>query len=331
VSDLSQGRRTVSELAGEALGGFDPGRGIRIEVLGSRTGARFVLSDVAGIDAVALTSAIDASIPTQAADFASIRDVRPVTAPSPTPAWSAEVREAVAEFFAAAGLPAPVSLADLDVDAATWIAVRMEGATYLPGSTVYLTVTSSPIVFGTATVERDGTFSVDGSLPVEQLGAGEHRIRVVGIRSLDGISTAGDGQIVLAPETLAEIERFDLGTQATVAVIGSNPTGGGHVALRVVPLVPLAPWWTLWFVLLGLLVGGVLRRRTEEPTARARGIAIGVALASALPAVILGWRSTVTEVAWWGIGLALLSAVVVLAVRPRAAEGDEEAVVASAH
>lgn len=222
------------------------------------------------------------------------------------------------EFFAAAGLGAPAALGDLDVSGVrTWLQVRMDARTYLPGSTVYLVVTSSPIVFGSATVARDGTVEVDGAMPVELLGAGEHRVRLVGIRSLDGVSVDAAGEVQLADSTMAEIERFDLGTQATVAVIGANPSGGGHVALRVVPLEPVAPWWTLWVVLVGFRGVAVARRRGRIASVRQRGLGIGVLVLAALPAVVLGWRSTVTEVTWWGLGLTLLAMLLVLVVRPR--------------
>jgi uncharacterized repeat protein (TIGR02543 family) len=317
AGDSTQGTRSVAEMATERLGGFDPSRGIRIEVLGARTGARFVLSDVSGVDGAALARAIETSIVSQVADFAAVRDVRPAAAPVIPAVWTPEVRTGVDEFFAAAGLSAPSALGDLDVSGVrTWLQVRMDANTYLPGSTVYLVVTSSPIVFGSATVARDGTVEVDGTMPVELLGAGEHRVRLVGIRSLDGVSVDSAGEVQLTAATMAEIERFDLGTQATVAVIGANPAGGGHVALRVVPLEPIAPWWTLWIVLVGFLGVAVARRRGRVANVRQRGLGIGALVLAALPAVVLGWRSTVTEVTWWGIGLTLMAMLLVLVVRP---------------
>jgi hypothetical protein len=106
---------------------------------------------------------------------------------------------------------------------------------------------------------------------------------------------------------MAEIQRFDLGTQSTIAVMGPNLTGGDHVALRVVPLVPEAPWWTLWFILLGFLLVVLARWRGLLRTRGRHLLGSLVVLASAAPAVILGWLSTVTSVVWWALGLGLLA------------------------
>jgi hypothetical protein len=162
-----------------------------------------------------------------------------------------------------------------------------------------------------------GTFLVIGDLPVEILPAGEHRIRVVGIRVIDGVTVDANGEVVLPDEVLAEIRRFDLGTDATVRVVGPNPDGGTHVALRIVPLDPTPPWWTLWFVFGAWLAGSIMRRQGRITTIRHRSIAAVAMLASALPAVILGWRATTTEVVWWGIGLTVLALVLAAVIAPR--------------
>jgi hypothetical protein len=109
---------------------------------------------------------------------------------------------------------------------------------------------------------------------------------------------------------MAEIQRFDLGTQSTIAVMGTNESGGTHAALRVVPLVPVAPWWTLWFILAGLLLVGAARYGGLLVTPGRRVLGGAIILGASLPAVILGWLSTVTAVTWWGVGLGLVGAVV---------------------
>ena len=91
--------------------------------------------------------------------------------------------------------------------------------------------------------------------------------------------------------------------------MGSNLTGGDHVALRVVPLVPLAPWWTLWFILAGFLVVLVARWRRVLKTRGRHLTGTLIVLASATPGVILGWLSTVTGVVWWALGLGILASV----------------------
>ncbi len=307
-----EARRSLSELSSERLGGFQPGASTRIEVLGARSGARFVVSETVQVDSFTVIRAIQNSIPTQAADFFALEDVRESTVPPIAPApWTGPEREAIGEFFEAAGLPSPLSLADIDTSGFTqWVQVTGSASTYQPGSVVYLTLTSDPLVLSSAVVADDGTVVLSGALPVEWLSAGEHRVRLVGVRSLDGVSVDDQGEIQLSTELMEEIQRFDLGTQSTIAVSGSNPEGGAHVALRVVPLVPVAPWWTLWFILAGLLLVGAARYAGVLPTTGRRILGGVVVVLAAVPAVILGWLSTVTAVTWWGLGLGLIAAVV---------------------
>jgi hypothetical protein len=310
-SSAGQGVRTLDQLANERLGGFQPGVSTRIEVLGARSGARFVVTEAGQIDSITLMQAITASMPTQAADFFSLDNILPTVAPTIPAPWMPEQREAIAEFFAAAGLAAPQSLADLEgQNYSDWVQVSGSAETYVPGSIVYLTVTSEPLVIASAEVARDGRVVITGSIPVEWLQAGEHRIRLVGIRSLDGVSVDDQGDIQLSAELMDEIQRFDLGTQSTIAVMGENLTGGEHVAMRVVPLVPTAPWWTLWFIALGLAVVAVARWRGAL-NSRTRQVLGGlIVVASSVPGVIIGWLSTVTSVVWWAVGLGLLGAVI---------------------
>jgi hypothetical protein len=310
-SSAGQGVRTVDQLANERLSGFRPKASTRIEVLGARSGSRFVVTEATQVDSITLMEAITASMPTQAADFFSLDNVFPTVAPTIAPAWLPEQRAAIAEFFAAAGLAAPQSLADLEGQNYTdWVQVSGSAETYVPGSIVYLTVTSEPLVIASAEVARDGRVVLTGSIPVEWLQAGEHRIRLVGIRSLDGVSVDDQGDIQLSAELMDEIQRFDLGTQSTIAVVGENLTGGEHVAMRVVPLVPIAPWWTLWFIALGFAVVAIARWRGAI-NSRARQVLSGlIVVASSVPGVVIGWLSTVTSVVWWAIGLGLLGAVI---------------------
>ncbi|MGA0883678.1 MAG: hypothetical protein ACO3Q1_03265, partial [Candidatus Nanopelagicales bacterium] len=314
VSELSDqtselGKRDLEELKTEKLGGFAPDApGIKIEIIGARTGARFVVSNQSQIDTLTLMQAIQSSIPTQAQDFAEISNVTETQTPRIPNEWSEEERNYAAEIFAASGLEAPVNLRDLYSDQFnSWIKIDTRAETYLPGSIVYLTVTSNPLVIGSAVVDRDGFVQLSGDMPIEWLQTGEHRIRLVGIRALDGVSVDDQGEVQLSEELISEIEKFDLGTQATITVIGPNTSGGEHAALRVVPLMPTAPWWTMWIILGVGLIALYLRRKNYlfNKQRRYAGL-IAVCLAS-LPAVIIGWFSTVTLVVWVGIGATLLS------------------------
>jgi uncharacterized repeat protein (TIGR02543 family) len=323
TTSSSAGLRTVSELAQESLQGFTPGASTRIEILGARTGARFVVSETSLIDQVTLIRAIEASVPAQAANFFSIESVRAVDQPLVPPAWTREERTGVTEFFAGAGLPEPKNLGDLNLqNYANWLLVTAKSSSYAPGTLVYLTLTSEPLILGSAVVGKDGTATLSGTIPVEFLTAGEHRVRLVGIRALDGAFVDGEGEIQVTAELLSEIERFDLGTQATIAVIGENTQGANHVAMRIIPLIPVAPWWTLWFILAGVLLSGAARLVPLGAVRVRRVASIAIGVAALLPAVILGWLSTVTLVAWWGLGLGLAAVVVAAVGRYRTSERE---------
>ena len=307
------GNRSLPQMSSERLGGFGPpGSSTLVNILGARTGARFIVTESGVIDSAALIRAIESSTRNQTSDFFALNQIRKGEKPSDVPPpWSEAERQSVTEFFAASGLSAPVMISDAVVGSdSTWVQVSGSAQTYAPGTVVYLTVTSEPLIIGSAVVDANGFVEVAGSFPAELLAAGEHRIRLVGIRSIDGVSVDDRGEVQLSDQVMDEIKRFDLGTQATVAVIGSNVAGAMHAAIRVVPLVPLAPWWLLFLILAGFLLAGVSRYVGLLPTGGKRLVGAVVVLASALPAVILGWVSTVTSVTWWAIGLGLLAAAV---------------------
>lgn len=307
-----QGVRSVTELSQEKMGGFyPPGSSTFVEILGARTGARFVVTEANVVDSFALIRAIENSVPAQSSDFFALAEVRPGGRPEVPAPWSPEKREVVTEFFAGSGLDAPVTLADLDVEQyETWLQVSGSAQTYAPGTVVYLTVTSQPLVIGSAVVDRNGFVEIAGAFPAEWLVAGEHRIRLVGIRALEGVTVDDQGEIQLSDDLMTEIQRFDLGTQSTIAVVGSNESGATHTALRVVPLVPDAPWWLLWFIALGFALVSLIRYRGGLASTTRRVLGAMTIVLSALPGVILGWLSTVTAVTWWALGLGLLASVV---------------------
>lgn len=307
-----QGVRSVGQMAEEKLGGFyPPGSSTLVEILGARSAARFVVTEANVVDTFALIRAVENSIPTQAADFFALSEVRVAERPQPPAPWTNDERDQVNEFFAGSGLDNPLSLADINVDAySRWVAVSGSAQTYAPGTVVYLTVTSQPLIIGSAVVGRDGFVEIAGAFPADWLTLGEHRVRLVGIRALDGVSVDDQGEVQLSDELMTEIQRFDLGTQSTIAVIGSNESGGQHTALRVVPLVPEAPWWTLWLILAGFLLVGVARYRGVLFSRGRRMLGGSAVVASAVPAVILGWLSTVSAVVWWAVALGLVAGLV---------------------
>jgi uncharacterized repeat protein (TIGR02543 family) len=302
--------RTLEELAAERFDGFAPAFSTRIEVLGSRTAARFVMTDTTQIDEFALIQAIQASIPVQAADFFAIDTLASVANGVTPRSWGMEERQAISEFFAGAGLPEPRNLGDLDTTANTdWLLIQTSSSTYLPGTEVFLTVTSDPIVIGSALVDDAGRAVISGTIPLDLLGPGEHRIRLVGIRDLEGAYLNEQGDLQLTSELISEIERFDRGTLSTVAIIGNYDTNTGHIALRVVDLAATPPWWTLWFILGAVLISLAVRIPRRTGTTLRRWGSVALALGSAVPGVVLGWLSTVTSVTWWALGLGLLAAL----------------------
>lgn len=305
------GSRTPTQIRGERLGGFEPGVATRIEIVGARSGARFVVSDAVVIDNLTLVSAINQSIASQQADFFGIEQVQPVSEPLPSEPWE-DGQRAEAEFlFEASGLAAPVNIGALETEGfSNWVFVQSRAATYLPGSTVYLAVTSDPVVIGQAVVDANGEATLNGTFPAEILGAGEHRVRLVGTRALDGVLVDDEGSIQVTNTLMEEIERFDLGTQSTIAISGANPTGELHTAVRIIPLVPKAPWWTLWVVGGAFTLFLILWWRGVLTTLGGRIAAASALVVAGLPAVILGWLSTVVAVVWWGLGVTLLSVTV---------------------
>lgn len=317
--------RTPSEKRGEVLQGFAPGSTTEIEVVGARTGARFVLSAQAASDKEQVAQAMAASATSSSTDFFEVRNVQAVSSPEPKPSWGESERTAVSSLFESSSLPAPKSLNDFDVSGFTeWIKIESEARTYVPGSTVYLTVTSEPIVIGQAKVNAYGYAELVGTIPAELLGAGEHRIRLIGIRLLDGVSVDQDGNVQVTDDVMAEIERFDRGTQVTVAVLGQNPEGEQHMSLRIVALPDDAtpPWWPLWLIAVSFALFVFARTRGLLGQQLSRGIGLGVVGGSALPAILIGVSSGVMAVAWWGLAAGILALGLALFVPHPASKAD---------
>jgi hypothetical protein len=308
---------TPQELSNELIAGFTPGASLSIEVLGARTGARFVATTASIIDSATLIEAMRASIPTQAADFFRLDSVSAGTPPSDLASWTEEEQLVAYDYFQASGLELPINVSDLNVNEyQDWISVAASANGYAPGSRVFLTLTSTPLVISEGTVNREGLIELTGSFPVEFLEAGEHRVRLVGIREVGGVSVDENGEIVIPESTMREIERFDLGTQATVRMGGLTPEGDYLNAIRVVPLNPVAPWWTLWFILAGFIISVLAIRRNWTNTKTKYWLTISLNIAVAVPALVIGWLSTVTLVSWVGIALGFIAAGLALVVRP---------------
>ena len=191
--------RRLRELMRERFNGFAPSTGLRVKVRGARSIARFIVTSQGFIDGQTLPRVMPRTTATQRGTFAEIVNQGVVDAPIMPRPFSVSEKQAADELFADSGLESPRHLSDVvtsEVDATAgqrWLKVDVQVATYLPGSTVFLAVTSDPIVLDAVTVGRDGTATLSSTVPMHLLSFGEHRIRVVGIRDLEGASTDGDG------------------------------------------------------------------------------------------------------------------------------------------
>jgi hypothetical protein len=290
----------------EKITGFAKSAGVRIEVIGSRIAGQFVVAPGDAADVVAVAKAIEESTARTATAFASIKDVTRVTQPAKTEIYDSAITKTQEQIFAASGLEKPVTLSSLNVTTATkWIQVTAQATTYLPGTMVYLTVTTKPIIFGEAVVDKFGRAKLVGSLPIDILEQGGHSLRIVGIRSLDGIGTDSNGEIVLSQSAMDEIQLFDDGTQATVIFSGKASTGGNQTVVREIPLDREIAWWTVWLALIAGLITLVIRVIRPPVMPRRRVITAAVAVAAGVPAAVLGWTQIAYEL-WIGVGIALV-------------------------
>jgi hypothetical protein len=312
----SNGFRSTSELAREALGGFAPGTGVLVQVTGARTAAQFVIDPTTVSDPLALVAALDESRRRLAAGFAEIISAQTTELPADEQRLGGQVSLDARAVFEAAGLAAPKLVDDLGVtDATRWIVVTASAHGYVPGSVVYLVVTTQPVIVGATTVDRDGTATVTGAFPADLLPAGAHDLRVLGTRSLTGATADSSGEITLSDQAMADIQNFDAGTWATVEVTGTAAGGGDASAVRVVLLGLEAPWWTV--IVLGalalLLLGLLLWRRPERGRWRIAA-AVVIAAGIALP-VVAGWLARSYDVVAVGAVVGVLGAGFAIATR----------------
>ena len=171
---------------------------------------------------------------------------------------------------------------------------------------MYLAVTTQPIIFGAALVGKDGSANFAGLLPVSELTAGGHNIRVVGLREISGISTDQNGEIVLSSDTIKEIERFDGGTTSTIKVLGSNSGGGLNLVIREVDLDKTEPWWTVWFAfVVSLILIGAKRYRLLN-SKKSKLVLLSLPFICALPALGLGWYTATYQIMAFGTLVALV-------------------------
>jgi hypothetical protein len=288
--DFGQADRSVAALLGETFGGFAPGSGVIIQVTGARTAAQFIVSTASELNGLTITEAIAESRARLDAEFAAVDDSELVGHPDGASIiGGAPTRDAMQVFFDS-GLGEPITAGQLKVDSSqAWVRVSAHVDGYVPGSVVYLAVTTHPIIVGASLVSRTGSADIIGLVPADLLEPGAHNLRVVGIRQLAGITADADGAIQISDSAMSEIRRFDLGTQATVRLVGANDSGGNYLVVRIVQLEPDAPWWTV--LLLGLL-GVVLAAAVALARTSRRRWAVSAS-------VVLGLLVLLPEIAGW--------------------------------
>lgn len=238
--------RSLDSFRSEPLGGFAPGTSVWLRISGARTVAQFVTASGQMGDPSALIAALSDSLGRNAVPFAQVSAVEPIVDLAPGQAITGPVTTDARDLFIASGLGAPRTLAGTALDPTWhWIKVSASVSSYAPGTVIYLAATTEPIIFGSVLVGADGTAEFSGALPLELLEPGAHNLRLVGTRDLGGVSVGPDGSVRVSDATMAEIQKFDQGTNAIVAV-GGAAVDGQHVAVRLIPLVNPIPWWTLW-------------------------------------------------------------------------------------
>jgi hypothetical protein len=186
----------------------------------------------------------------------------------------------------------------------------------VPGSDIFLVVTSMPRIFGETTVDRDGTATFTASVPIEAIGPGAHRFRVVGERVLDGVSVGSDGMIHVSDETAREIEKFDSGTTAIARLSGATAVGGSKEVVRFILLREPTPWLWMLVPLLGLVLLSLLRRN-RWLLGRKMVVGMLVMFMAGLVPAIVGWAELFFDLGAVGLISAVAFPLMLIAVRVR--------------
>jgi hypothetical protein len=283
-----------------------------LRVSGSRTVSMFVLPRTFQvIDTVALVLSLNDSAARQAIDYARVQ--KATVAPAPPAKLStpvidpADTRRFAEEELGTARPFAP----DAAAPSEQWLTVEVLIEDYLPGSRAYLVITSDPLVIASAVVAADGTARLVGAVPLEVVGEGAHRLRVVGSRYLPGVSLEPGGGVHVEDATMREIQTFDRGTTAVVEISGVRTADGLRRIVRYIPLRGDFPLWLL--VAVGLADAGavVLRRRRHLVRAGRRWTTLGGVGFTAVSAGWLGWIWLWPEVAFGCAVLFLVGTAIV--------------------
>ena len=293
----------IFDFAVRNSGGFTSRAGLRVDVLGSRTVGLFVLPDMDAIDDAAVSASLSDSAARQATSYARVISTVMV-APADGLAAGAP-RHVDQAFFAAMELPGARTL-DASAQSLHWLRISVAVDHYVPGTDVYLVVTTTPVIIGSAVVAEDGSAVIDAYAPLDVFGAGAHRLRVIGDRDLGGITTDASGNVAIPSAVLDEIQTFDVQTTAIVQITGAQPDGGRRVVTRYIPLRGDLPWWLLAIVIEADLAILLVRRRGLLTNTRRRAIAVATVGTASLFASWIAWTVLWPELT---IGTGLLFAL----------------------
>lgn len=249
---------TITEVAGERLGGFKSGEGVSIWVNGVRTVGTVVLpGDAASLDPSLINQLLNESIGRLTAPYSRASNIFVASA-----AAAAPYIQTITSNLLNAKLFTECEMTDARVlnaaeltSSGQWIVIQARVATFIPGSRAYVIAESDRLIVGQAIVSKDGTVDLNGAVPLSALGAGAHRFRIIGSRQVGIVSADEQGQIILSDASMESIRTYD--NMSTAAVHLDSPTR--HIT-RFIPLHEGAPWWML-LVIVGLMLVGVRERR----------------------------------------------------------------------
>ena len=260
---------SADQLGSQTFAGFKESAAVQVDVIGAKTVATLAIAADQSIDATAIAQAIRDAAGDDKGSYVKLSTVEPADRPAIVPTVSIPKDDAA--YFTLSRLEAPTALSDIDTtNSKGWMHFAVDITGYKPGTTAYLTMTSSPVVFASTVVGRDGTAHIEGDMALDVLPTGVHRLRVVGDREIGMVTADASGSVVLTAAQLAEIQKFDQGTDAAVRLSGPNASGGEHLAVRIIPLDQQVPWWLLLMLgaLVLLLVAARLGRVAEGAAGR---------------------------------------------------------------
>jgi hypothetical protein len=267
---------TIPEVAGEHLNGFTPGQEVTIRVDGVRTVATGVLpADLDVVPTNTIEDLLSATLSGLNTDYAGVTGMQVISsADGAAAAPTIDSAVATGELFIECEMTNARTLTAAEKSAGgRWLKIIARTKSYVPGTRVYLVAESDRLIVGVAIVGADGTASLDGAVPLSALGAGAHRFRIIGSRTIANVFADDQGVITLSDTAMESVRTFDNATTAVVRIIAPQKK-----LVRYIPLRESAPWWLLVLIVL-LTALGIRERRIAHRDPRAARRAVRLRLA----------------------------------------------------